>query len=131
MTYAYEQSDEIPGTAQEISDAWMSRAGHTAMTGGDARFDPRVGGTFTAWHGYIVARTTALEPGRRIVQTWRTADVAESDADSPIEVLLEPLPAGTRLRLVHTRVPDRLHGFEDGGWQAHYFDPMRAYFASD
>jgi activator of HSP90 ATPase len=131
MTYACELSDEIPGTAQEIDDAWMSSAGHTAMTGGDARIDPRVGGTFTAGDGYIVGRTTALEPGRRIVHTWRTADFAESDADSQIEVLLEPLPAGTRLRLVHTRVPDRLHGFEDGGWQAHYFDPMRAYFASD
>jgi activator of HSP90 ATPase len=130
MTYDYELSDEIPATAQAIYDAWMSSAGHTAMTGGVAQIDTRVGATFTAWDGYIVGRTTALEPGRRIVQSWRTADFAATDADSQIEVLLEPLPTGTRLRLLHTGVPDQLRDFEDGGWQSNYFDPMRAYFAA-
>jgi hypothetical protein len=115
MTYDYELSDEIPATAQAIYDAWMSSAGHTAMTGGVAQIDTRVGATFTAWDGYIVGRT---------------ADFAATDADSQIEALLEPLPTGTRLRLLHTGVPDQLRDFEDGGWQSNYFDPMRAYFAA-
>jgi len=130
VTYDYELADEIPATAQEIFDAWMSSEGHSAMTGGLAQIDPHVGAAFTAWDGYIVGRTTALEPGRRIVQSWRTADFDETEADSQIEVLLTPLPSGTRVTLIHTAVPARLRSFEDGGWQSHYFTPMRAYFAA-
>ncbi len=129
-TYEFELSDDLPASPERIFDAWMSSDAHTAMTGGAAEVDPHVGGTFTAWDGYIVGQTTALEPGRRIVQSWRTADFPETEADSQIEVVLEPVEAGERITLVHSKVPDRLRSFEEGGWQSHYFDPMRRYFAA-
>ena len=129
MAYDFELSDVLPATPQTVYDAWMSAEGHTAMTGAPAEVDPRPGGAFQAWDGYITGRTLELEPGRRIVQSWRTSEFAETDPDSRIEVLLEPVPAGTRITLRHSNVPSGQLGYEQGGWQESYFDPMREYFA--
>ncbi|MGA3030546.1 MAG: SRPBCC domain-containing protein [Candidatus Limnocylindrales bacterium] len=129
MAYEFEVSAVLPASPQAIYDAWMSSEGHTAMTFAEATVDPRPGGAFTAWHGYITGRTVSLEPGRRIVQTWRTTEFSDSDPDSEIEVLLEPVKGGTRLTLHHRNVPDGQVGYERGGWQESYFDPMRDYFS--
>jgi uncharacterized protein YndB with AHSA1/START domain len=128
-TYDFEQSVTLPASPTAIYDAWMSSAGHTAMTGGEAVVDPRIDGEFTAWDGYIHGRTLELEPGRRIPQSWRTSEFSERDADSRIEVVLEAVDGGTQLRLRHSDVPRDHRGYEDRGWQEHYFDPMTAYFA--
>jgi activator of HSP90 ATPase len=128
MTYEFEQSATVPASPEAVYDAWMSSAGHAAMTGADATVDPVVGGNFIAWNGFIWGRTLSLEPSRRIVQSWRTSEFAESDADSEIEVTLEPVDAGTLLYLVHRNVPSDQRGYENGGWQGSYFEPMTRYF---
>jgi uncharacterized protein YndB with AHSA1/START domain len=129
-TYYFEQSAVVPATPTAVYDAWMSSAGHTAMTGAEARVDPRVGGEFSAWDGYIHGRTLELEPGRRILQSWRTLEFQERDVDSQIEVLLEAVDDGTLVRLRHSDVPVDHRGYEDGGWRDNYFEPMMAYFAA-
>ena len=88
------------------------------------------GAAFTAWGGYIKGRNLTLEPPRRIVQSWRTTKFTRTDADSQIEVLLEPVATGTRLILHHTNVPDGHTGYQNGGWQEHYFEPMKRYFGA-
>lgn len=129
MGYDFEVSDTIPATPHDVYEAWMSSDGHSAMTGADARIDPRVGGDYEAWGGYIAGQTVALEPDRRIVQTWRTAEFTDSHPDSQVEVLLEPVKEGTRVTIRHTNVPDDQLDYEQGGWRDSYFDPMREYFA--
>ena len=129
MGYDFELSEVLPGTPDEIYRAWTTSEGHTAMTGASAVIDPQVGGAYEAWDGYITGRTLALEPSRRIVQTWRTSDFTDSDPDSQIEVLLEPVEEGTRITIRHTNVPEGQPDYEHGGWQENYFDPMREYFS--
>lgn len=73
-------------------------------------------------------RLRPLEPGRRIVQSWRTSDFEATDPDSQIEVLLEEVPDGTKITLRHTGIPDGQSGYEQG-WRDNYFDPMREYFS--
>jgi activator of HSP90 ATPase len=98
------------------------------MTGSAAKAKPEEGAAFSAWGRYIKGRNLTLEPGRRIVQSWRTTKFTRKDPDSQIEVLLEPVTNGTRLTLHHTNVPDGHTGYQDGGWQEHYFEPMKRYF---
>ena len=128
MGYDFEVSDVLPGTPDEIYRAWLSSDGHAAMTGASAEIDPTVGRAYEAWDGYITGRTLVLEPGRRIVQTWRTSEFAETDPDSEIDVRLEPVDGGTRITIRHRNVPDGQREYEHGGWQENYFDPMRMYF---
>jgi uncharacterized protein YndB with AHSA1/START domain len=130
VTYDFEVSDQIPASPEEIYSAWMSSEGHSAMTGGQAHIDPMVGGAFDAWDGYIQGTTLALEPSTRLVQTWRSAGFTVEHEDSQIEVLFEANEAGTLVKVRHSNVPDDQRGYEEGGWQKSYFDPMKGYFES-
>ena len=129
MTFAFTLTEVIPATPRQIYDAWLDSRGHSKMTGSKAKAAATEGAAFTAWGGYIKGRNLTLEPGRRIVQSWRTTKFTRADADSQIEVLLEPVAEGTRLTLHHTNVPDGHTGYLNGGWQEHYFEPMKRYFA--
>jgi len=128
MAYGFSVSDHLPATPHAVYDAWMSSDQHGAMTGHRAQIDPRPGGAFQAWGDSITGTTLELEPGRRIVQSWRTSDFAPDDPDSRIEVLLEPAEDGTLLTLHHTNIPEGQSGYEQG-WRDNCFDPMRAFFA--
>ncbi len=129
MSFEFSLSDVIPATPREIYDAWLDSRGHGAMTGSKAHISARAGAEFSAWDGYISGRNITLEPGSRIVQSWRTTQFAKSDADSQIEVLLEPVKGGTKLTLRHSNVPNGHTSYRDGGWQEHYFKPMKKYFS--
>jgi len=130
MPYEYEVSDVIPAGPEEIYDAWLDSASHTAMTGSKATASARAGAEFTAWDGYIWGKNLVLEPGRRIVQSWRTTEFTEDQQDSQIEVTFVAVRAGTKVTLRHTNVPDEQTGYENGGWQDNYFEPMKRYFSS-
>ena len=129
MSYDFTLTATIPASPREIYDAWLDAESHAAMTGGSvSEASPEVGGAFDAWSGYIKGTNVSLEPGRRIVQSWRTSKFSDDDPDSQIEVILEPVEGGTRLTLNHTDVPEGHDGYRDGGWESNYFKPMRAYF---
>jgi activator of HSP90 ATPase len=130
MAISFTLTAVIPAAPGKIYDAWLDSRGHTAMTGSAAEAAATAGAAFTAWGGYISGRNLTLEPGRRIVQVWRTTRFTADDPDSQIEVLLEPAPYGTELTLHHTNVPDGHTGYRDGGWQEHYFEPMKQYFSA-
>jgi uncharacterized protein YndB with AHSA1/START domain len=131
MPHRFTLSTTLPAAPQTVYDCWLDSAGHSAMTGGAATASDRIGGAFTAWDGYISGRNLALEPGRRIVQSWRTTRFAAADPDSIVTLTLAPVAGGVALTLEHADVPDgdAHKGYENGGWADHYFTPMRAYFA--
>lgn len=129
MPFEFTVSDVIPAEPQQIYDAWIDSKGHANITGGQrARASEREGAAFTAWDGYITGTNVNLEPPRRIVQQWRTTEFTDADADSVIEVLLEPVEGGTRITVHHSNVPDGHTSYQDGGWQENYFDPMKQFF---
>jgi hypothetical protein len=100
------------------------------MTGGAAVMSNQPGAKISAWDGYISGTNIELVPDERIVQTWRTTKFAETDPDSTITVQLLSTAEGTRLTLTHSNVPDDHTGYEQGGWQQFYFEPMRRYFSA-
>src|SRR6266851_3448705 len=131
MPFDFSVSDIIPAEPNAIYDSWLDSTGHAAMTGGHAALmSPAVGGEFIAWDNYITGRNLELDPGRRIVQSWRTTKFTAADADSRIEIVLEPVTGGTRVTVHHRNVPDGHTSYRDGGWQNNYFEPMKRYFAA-
>jgi activator of HSP90 ATPase len=120
-------SDVIPASPQAIYDAWLDSRGHGKMTGAKAKASTKVGGDFSASDGYATGKNLELEPGKRIVQSWRTTDFAASDPDSKITITLAPAGSGTKITLLHTRVPDG-HEEVKVGWRDYYFEPMKEYF---
>lgn len=129
-TDTIEMSWILAAKPEEVYAAWLSGEGHAAMTGGAAEVDARAGGAFTAWDGYIRGVTEELEEGRRIVQTWRTAEFADGSPDSRVEVRLRAHGEGTQLTLRHTGLAPGDGAKYTTGWYEHYLTPMVDYFAS-
>lgn len=118
----------LPVKPELVYNAWISSQLHRDFTGGNAEIDPRNGGQFSAWDGYITGILLKLEPGHRIVQSWRTSDFHPLDPSSTLEVLFEPAGKGTKLILNHTEIPDGQAEQYEQGWNSSYFEPMLGYF---
>ena len=129
-TKTIRQSEFFPGvTPEEIYAAMLSGPKHSKMTGAKATGSTKVGGKFTAWDGYISARSSQLEDGSRISQEWQTAEWPEGAPPSLLEWKFEAKKGGTKVLLKHSKVPESQAGSYDKGWEDYYFIPMKAYFA--
>ncbi len=129
MALEFEISDVIPASVEAIYAAWLSSEGHAGMTGSAAEVSSVMGGVFTAWDGYISGKNLALEPGKRILQAWRTSEFKDSDPDSTAEVLLAPLQGGSLVTIRHTNLPADGMQYRQG-WIDYYFEPMKVYFSA-
>src|SRR3954451_23338462 len=121
----------IPATPEGLYDAWLSGDSHAAMTGSPAASEERQGGTFTAWDGYITGKHLELEPGRRLVQAWRTREFPDKSPPSRLEIRFSKVPQGnaTRVTLLQSDIPDGQSEMYSETWQDNYFEPIARYFA--
>ncbi|MCK4750263.1 MAG: SRPBCC domain-containing protein [Bacteroidales bacterium] len=127
MAIKFEVSGVIAASTGQVYNAWLNSEEHTKMTGGKAEVSDVIGATFRAWDGYIEGTNLELDPGKRILQNWRTTEFEESDEDSLLEILFEPESEHTRVTIRHSNLPG--HGMQyKQGWIDNYFEPMNAYF---
>jgi uncharacterized protein YndB with AHSA1/START domain len=121
-------SEVIPARPERIYAAWLSSDEHTAFTGDKAVVEPFVGGKHSAFDGYAVGQTVELQPGRRIVQTWRAEDFPLGSPDSRVEVTLEETVGGTMVTILHTDIPSGQGASYRDGWVKFYLEPLKGYF---
>jgi activator of HSP90 ATPase len=122
-------SAEIPATPKTIYQDWLSSKGHTDFTGGAATIKDEIGSSFTAWDGYISGKITALEPNKRIIQSWRTSEFREETSDSTLEIII--IASGddkSILTINHSNIPEGDGAKYDDGWKNHYIEPMIAHY---
>jgi uncharacterized protein YndB with AHSA1/START domain len=123
-------STVIQANTEQIYEAWLDSEQHARMTGGPASIDRAPGGRFSAWDGYIQGTTLEVEPGRRIVQSWRTAEFPADSPDSRVEIHLAPHESGGSLiTVVHADIPEGDGPKYKEGWDKFYFGPMKDHFA--
>jgi len=127
-TETIKQKVLIPATPIEVYEAFMDAKRHSKFTGSKATCDPKVGGKFTAWDGYISGKNLALEKGKRIVQEWLTTDWPEGHPPSRLELTLKKAEGGTELSMVHSGVPAEQAADTAQGWIDFYWDPLKKYF---
>ena len=128
---AYESflvSEVVPAEPARIYAAWLNSAEHNAFTGDDASIEPFVGGKHSSFGGYSFGSTVELQPGARIVQTWRAQDFPPGTPDSRVEVTLEPTLGGTMVTIFHTEIPSGLSDACRDGWMKFYLEPLKKYF---
>jgi uncharacterized protein YndB with AHSA1/START domain len=130
MPDAFQVEAIIPAEPERVFAAWMDSREHAAFTGGgEALVEPWAGGRFVAWDGYMHGIILGLEPGKRIVQTWRTSEFAHESRDSRLAVEFEPARGGTRVRIRHTDLPPNQVKRYEKGWIEHYLKALGRYFA--
>jgi uncharacterized protein YndB with AHSA1/START domain len=124
-------SEVIFATRQRLYDAWLDSKEHSAFTSDTARIEPEVGGRHSTFSGYATGQNLALEPHRRIIQSWRTTDFPEGAPDSRLEVSFEDTLGGTLVTILHTGIPTGQSDRYRDGWLKFYFAPMKVYFGKE
>lgn len=127
-TKTIEQTQFIPAKPEKVYEALIDAKKHTDFTGSKATCDPRIGGKFTAWDGYISGKNLKLEKSKRIVQEWKTTEWPEDYPPSIVEFSFREKAGGTELIMVHSKVPaDQVESYRQG-WIDFYWAPMKEYF---
>lgn len=122
------QKTFVPATPDEVYDAFMDAKKHSAFTGSKATSDPKVGGKFTAWDGYISGKNLELERGKKIVQEWSTTDWPDASLSSRLELTFKNTKGGTEISMIHSNVPPEQAGDLAEGWVEFYWKPLEEYF---
>jgi uncharacterized protein YndB with AHSA1/START domain len=130
MVEDIEISTVITASAKAIYEAWLDSDTHSSFTGSRSKVEPYVGGKHSAWDEYIQGETLELDPYRRILQSWITTEFPPGSEASLLEILLEEVEGGTRVTLIHTRIPEGQGEQYRDGWEENYFAPLREYFSS-
>ncbi len=112
----------------QVYEALVVARKHAEFTGSRATCDPRVGGKFTAWDGYISGKNLKLNPGKTIVQEWRTTEWPEGYPPSIVKFTFEEAKDGTRLTMVQSKVPPEQVDSYRQGWIDFYWTPLKRYF---
>lgn len=127
-TKTIRQKELISARPEEVYDALVNAKIHTEFTGSKATCDPRVGGNFMAWDGYISGRNLELERGRKLVQEWETTEWPEGYPPSMVEFTFKKAKGGTELTLLHSKVPAEQGDSYRQGWIDFYWKPLKQYF---
>ncbi|HQY62012.1 MAG: SRPBCC domain-containing protein [Myxococcales bacterium] len=121
-------STVLAASPQVVYRAWFDASQHAAFTKHSAKLDDFIGGKFTLRDGKITGRNMALEFGRRLVQSWRSADFPRNAPDSRLEVVFESVGAGTRMTVMHSDLPEGFGEPLRAFWGEAYGAPMTDYF---
>jgi len=88
----------------------------------------KVGSTFTVFNKHISGQYLDLQPARRILEEWRTAQWPEGLPPSIVEITLAQAGEATMVALVQSLIP---HGWTESvrkEWNNRYWQPLRIYF---
>ena len=122
----------LPCPPKEAYDAWMDSKKHGEIIDGNAIIDPKVGGKFDLWDGYLIGKTVELDPTKlKIVQEWRD-DSTDWPEDYFSKITLEFLPHNndhTKLVFTHTGIPEKHAKSIEDGWEDYYWKPMKKYLS--
>lgn len=127
MSQPIRQVVTFPVSPHEVYEALMDSRKHAAFTHASAKISRRMGGTFTAYDGYISGKNLELIPDQLIRQSWRAVDWEEG-VFSTVSFEFSAIPEGTRLDFTHTDVPDGTEAEFTQGWIDNYWDPMQILF---
>ena len=118
----------IPTEPDKVYEAFVDGKKHSAFTGSRATCDPKVGGKFTAWDGYISGKNLELEKGKKIVQEWITTEWPKGYPPSKLELSFEKAENGTEILMIHSGVPAEQAAEIEQGWTDFYWQPLKEYF---
>jgi len=129
-TKSIRQSVTFRASPKEVYEALMDSRRHARFTGSKASISRRVHGKIMAYDGYITGENIELEPGRRIVQSWKANDSCWKPEGhfSKATFSLKRTRTGTRLTFFQSAVPVSCYKSLRQGWHDAYWKPMKKMF---
>jgi uncharacterized protein YndB with AHSA1/START domain len=90
----------------------------------------QLGGRFAMFDEWATGEVLVYDPPSRLVHTWRLEEWPADVPSSEVRWRFTPCASGTRVDLVHLRLPNAREQKSHGkGWLLHYFEPLERFFA--
>jgi activator of HSP90 ATPase len=112
---------------KDVYHSLMDSKIHSEIAGSKAVIGTKVGSAFSVWDGGINGYNLALDPGKKIVQAWRTEEWPKDHYSIAI-FDLEKTDDGTRLIFDHYAVPADDYKNIREGWKTFYWTQMKTLF---
>jgi uncharacterized protein YndB with AHSA1/START domain len=120
VTDAYATEVDLPAPPEEVFRHLTDPAAMIRWMGQHATLEPVPGGAFEVDINGVPVRGRYLEvyPPRRVLVSWGVAGNGDMPPGATeVEFTLTPIPAGTRLRLVHRGLSEAQAEMHATGWQ--------------
>jgi len=117
----------LPAKPAAVFAALMDSARHSRFTGERARIGARPGGAFTCYGDYINGITLELEPGKHIVQAWRSRNWPAGFYSIVTFALTAKRGGKTGLHFSQVGVPANDYAKKNQGWRTHYWEPLKRF----
>ena len=118
------QTATIPASPAEVYEMLMDSKKHSSFTGTKCNISRKIGGKYSAYDGYCGGENLELKDGKKIVQTWRSADFPEGHY-SKITYSLAKVKGGTKISFSQTGIPSGQVADLKKGWIEFYWTPMK------
>lgn len=100
-----------------------------AWGGGLSVLEPRIGGHFELFDGWVKGEVTHYQAGKELGYTWKPSEWDKKAKASSVHLKFMPHAAGTDVVLVHTGFPSQEEADKHAnGWIDFVFDPLNDYF---
>ena len=129
MSSVIKQSVILPAPARDLYAMYLNPKTHQTITGSKVVISARRGSRFSAFNGALEGRMLDTDPGRLIVQAWRSRNFRKNDIDSTLILRFTPQGRKGRIDLVHVNVPKQDYRGVTEGWKKYYWQPWGKYLA--
>ena len=127
MTVKSSATFDVPAVV--LYKSFLDQSDLTRMTRSPATSCPVVGGDWSLYGGSVRGKYQVLEEGKRIVQSWRFSNWADSN-ESTVEILFEPRgSSSTVVNVTQSNIPvhDKFGNAEQDklcqrGWEDKYWN---------
>ena len=120
------QSAAFKASPKDLYELLMDSKKHSAFSGESAKISNKVGGTFSAYGGWIEGKNVKLVKNKLIVQKWRGEDWPDGHY-SLVTYKLEKSGSGSKLTFTQKGVSANKCADISRRWKTHYWAKMKSY----
>lgn len=123
-----QQTITIRASPHEVYEALLDSKIFTTFSGDRAKIDRGVGGTFSAFNGYVKGKNKELISDQKIVQEWQADEEGwPKNHFSIVTIVLTLTDEGTRLDFTQDKLPQACAEDIAKGWEENYWQPLKQY----
>jgi uncharacterized protein YndB with AHSA1/START domain len=98
---------------------------------GEGIVEPKIGGRFSMFDGWVNGKVLAYKPGKEIGYTWKTTEWPEKWEPSEVRYTFTKTKTGTKITLTHSKLPNAKEAKDHkSGWVEHVFGPLENYLTN-
>jgi len=130
-TQSLRQSILVRAPPQDVYDALLDAPTLSRVFGRPVQASAAAGGTFSLFSDQVAGANVELDPGRRIVQSFRYAQPTwPLEHRSRVTLQLRPVPDGTRVILDQSGIPNGCAEAVQEHWSDHVWPGLKSILES-